>query len=242
MTRSLPIIATIREAQVSRDAVLAWELRRARKVARVLGVDSGGDVAALRRRLVERKLQLGHVDIEALLARKLPISDLVGRAGALVSRGHRTTCTITLTSSAGRAEALPGWYATAITTGDEAPLLAACPDHYLSRVIDGVQEVIETTGGAPLPVRMHFDDSETATVRAAADPAFPTQWVSTALASDGTPIGGVRHQFRDAPGSGFTARLTVEFPLATPPHMVAAHRWHLACEFSNWLEAINARS
>jgi hypothetical protein len=33
--------------------------------------------------------------------------------------------------------------------------------------------------------------------------------------------------------------LTGEFPIATPPWLIRAHRWHLACEFSNWIEAAN---
>ena len=49
-------------------------------------------------------------------------------------------------------------------------------------------------------------------------------------------IGGVRHQFRDTP-DGFLARLCVEFPRFTPRRVIAEHRWHLACEFSNWIEA-----
>lgn len=54
--------------------------------------------------------------------------------------------------------------------------------------------------------------------------------------SSGRAVGGVRHQLRDT-GTGLHARLTVELPLPTLPTMVAAHRWHLACEFSNWFEA-----
>ena len=57
-----------------------------------------------------------------------------------------------------------------------------------------------------------------------------------ARTSDGVAIGGVRHQFRDTT-DGFHARLTVEFPMPTIGRMVKGHRWHLACEFSNWIEA-----
>ncbi len=135
---------------------------------------------------------------------------------------------------------MPGWYAETIGANDEAPLIAACPDHWLSRTrSDGVQEVIETTGGSPLPIRMFFDDGETSSVKTKPDPGFSTTWISTARASTGSPIGGVCHQFRDHEAGGFRVRLTVEFPVTTLPHMIAAHRWHLACEFSNWLEAVN---
>ena len=60
-----------------------------------------------------------------------------------------------------------------------------------------------------------------------------------AAGAGGVPIGGVRHLFRDEP-NGFRARLTVEFPLTMPSYMIRQHRWHLACEFSNWIEAANA--
>ena len=53
-----------------------------------------------------------------------------------------------------------------------------------------------------------------------------------------TALGAIRHLFRDGPDR-FDVRLTIEFPRATAPHMIRAHRWHLACEFSNWIEAAN---
>jgi hypothetical protein len=52
-------------------------------------------------------------------------------------------------------------------------------------------------------------------------------------------MGGVRHLFRDET-HGFRVRLTVEFPVTTPAHTIQQHRWHLACEFSNWIEAANS--
>ena len=241
--QSLPIIALIANRQLTREDVRNWELARARKVARKLRVDPAGDLATLSERLIDRKLELGHAGIERLLDRDLRLSAAVARGGAMLSRRRRLSCTVALTSPTGSAEAIPAWYAQAIADNDERSLLAACPDHYLSRTNpDGTQEIIETTGGAPVPVRMFFDDSNTSAVQAAADPAFPVQWSSVAHSADGTAIGGVRHEFRDRPGDGFDVRLAIEFPLTTLPHMITAHRWHLACEFSNWLEMINHNS
>ena len=123
--------------------------------------------------------------------------------------------------------------------GDDAALIAACPDHYvLCAGADGVQKVIETTGGAPLAARILLDDSDISTVTTHADPAFPVQWVAVGRSSTGQPIGAIRHQFRDEP-NGFKVRLTGEFPAATPPYLIREHQWHLACEFSNWIEAAN---
>lgn len=79
----------------------------------------------------------------------------------------------------------------------------------------------------------------TSTITTAADPAFAVEWVAVARNRKGQAGGGIRHQFRDEPNR-FRTRLTAEFPARTPSHLVGAHAWHLACEFSNWLEAANS--
>ncbi len=88
--------------------------------------------------------------------------------------------------------------------------------------------------------RAALDDADTDAVTTQADPAFPVQWIAVGgTGGDGPPTGAIRHQFHDEP-SGFAARLTGEFPVATPPWLIRAHQWHLACEFSNWIEAASA--
>jgi hypothetical protein len=218
-----------------------WEAQRAARVAKKLGVSGrSAEIVILRRAIVERKLELGHDGIERLLARELRWSERVGRISAALSKGRRRLCTIELTADTGAAEIVPQWYQAATTTNDETPLIAACPDHYVLRTRrDGTQEVIETTGGAPLAVQMFFDASDLSTLTTTADAAFRTQWTGVARIADGTPVGGIRHQFQDA-AAGFRVRLTIEFPLTTPHFMIRAHQWHLACEFSNWIEAANA--
>jgi hypothetical protein len=67
------------------------------------------------------------------------------------------------------------------------------------------------------------------------DPGFPWDLSGVARDSGGRVIGGVRHEFRNVSG-GFHARINVEFPRFIAPHMITQHRWHLACEFSNWIE------
>lgn len=136
---------------------------------------------------------------------------------------------------------VPRYYRHAMETDDEVALLSACPDHYiLCERTDGLQQVVETTGGSPLAARIFLDESDTGTVTTAADPTFPVQWVAVGGTSPaGPPAGAIRHQFRDEP-EGFEARLTGEFPLAAPPWLIRGHQWHLACEFSNWIEAANS--
>jgi hypothetical protein len=232
--------AIIDGREVPRDEVLSWERRRAQKVLAKLGVNVHSDgVVALRRAHTERKLELGHDAIERLLGRELRASEHVGRIGAAASRGRRRMCTIEIAGEGASVEMLPGWYRDAIAANDELPLIEACPDHFISRTRpDGRKEVIETTGGSPLAVRMFFDEDDVSTLTSQPDPAFPVEWAAVATSAGGVPIGGVRHLFRDEP-NGFRVRLTVEFPLTMPSYMIRQHRWHLACEFSNWIEAAN---
>jgi hypothetical protein len=82
---------------------------------------------------------------------------------------------------------------------------------------------------------LFIDYQDTASLRSTPDPAFPHQITAVARLHDGTPMGGLRHQLRDT-ATGFTMRLTAEFPAAAPSNLIAGHRWHFACEFSNMIE------
>lgn len=238
----MTITAEIDGRMVSRAEVLAWEARRASRVCRKLGVTApSADVVALREVLVARKLELGHDALERMLAREMRLSALGGRALVALSLRRPHLCTVELSGVGGSAEGVPRYYQAALDSGDEAALLAACPDHYVfSASGEGLQQVIETTGGSPLAARIFLDESDVRAVTTPADPAFPVQWVAVGRGDrSGRAAGGIRHQFQDGP-DGFKARLTGEFPAATPPHLIRAHRWHLACEFSNWIEAANS--
>jgi len=237
------ITAVLGDRSASRAEVLEWEGRRAAVVFKKLGMGAPpGDVAAAREALVAKKLGLGHAEIERRLARQMAMATRSSRLMSALSRGRRRLCVTELRCGEGSAESMPAFYKAAMDSGEEAPLLAASPDHWMLRKRDdGIQQVIETTGGSPLTSCIDLDENEVGPISTPADPSFPVQWVAFGRARlDGPPAGALRHQFRDEPGGGFTARLTIEFPRVTPARFVDAHRWHLACEFSNWIEAANA--
>jgi hypothetical protein len=239
----LDITAVFGERSASRAEVLEWEGRRAAVVYKKLGMGAPpADVAARREALVARKLELGHAEIERRLARQMAMATRSSRVMSALSRGGRRLCVVELRGTGGSAEAVPAFYKAAMDSGDEAPLLAAAPDHWILRKRDdGIQQVIETTGGSPLASRIYLDENEVGPISTPADPSFPVQWVALGRARlDGPPAGALRHQFRDEPGGAFTARLTIEFPRVTPARFVNEHRRHLACEFSNWIEAASA--
>lgn len=233
----MSIRAVIGDRDVVREEVLGWEARRIDAAARKLGVTvPGGLLAERREALLRAKLDLGEREIERRLARDVRWAGRIGRATSR-PRGRRRLSVCDLHVSAGSAAQFAEWFRSRTREDDHEAMLAACPEHFVLRTRpDGRQEVLETTGGSPLASRFLVDYEDTSTLLTHPDAAFPEQIAGVALIADGVPVGGVRHQFRDE-GEGFRARLTVEFPALTNPHMLAQHRWHLACEFSNWIEA-----
>ena len=191
---------------------------------------------ARRAALIEAKLDRGRRWAEDRFARQVRWSDrLVGALARASVRRRR--CEVELFVPSATAEGFPAWYEARAVSNDDHAMLVACPDHHLFRPTeDGRQEVWETTGGSPLASRFFFTIGDTEALVTSPDRSYPIQLAGAAQLVDGTLIGGIRHQFRDEPG-GVRALLTVEFPWLIGPAAPALHRWHLACEFSLWLEA-----
>ena len=224
---------------ISRADVLAWEAKRVTKGLRKFGVSaSRGDLLALRKTLADAKLSMGRAVIENKLAREVSISDRLTRVLARASRGRRRLSQVELLVPWAKADQLPAWYAAKNETDDEIAFLAATPDHHLFRPIENSkgQEVWETTGGSPLASRFFIEIDSAEGLVTKPDPTNPVQLVGCARLADRTILGGVRHQFRDE-RTGARLLLTVEFPWLMGPVGPAAHRWHLASEFANWMAA-----
>ncbi len=236
MTRSITTI--INGQSIPRQRVLDWEMKRARHVLHKLGVQPAStDLATLHQQLLAYKQQLGTDQILKILRWDLALSTPAAILTAQLSFGARRFSMIELVVSDGSAEHFVDWFNARGRSNDEAAMLAATPDHYVIRTdAHGTQEVVETNGGSPLAARFFIDYQDLSSLRSPIDPAYPLQIAGVARAANGTPIGSVRHQFRNE-GSGFRARLLVEFPLLIIPTVVSGHQWHLASEFTRWIEA-----
>jgi hypothetical protein len=240
---------------VSRQEVHQWEFMRGERALRLLKTHLGAErtrgllssagltsaepeaLGDLREMLAVLKARLGPDDIRAMMQGKCRRSGLAIKAVLALSGERKKLCTIDLLADGTDAEGYLDWFMHTHESDNEAQMLAANPDHWLiRRTEDGRQEVIENIGSSPLPshVFINFDDEHKPALKQ--DPAFPVQLVATARLPNGRIAGGVRHQFRDE-GDGLRARLGIEFPLAFPGPLMRAHQWHLACEFSNWIEA-----
>lgn len=235
---NVAVRAFINGREVPRGQVLDWERRRAQAVARKLGATPVGlDLPTLNRQLLVHKLKLGPARILHILRRELAVSDAVAVLTARLSFGARRFSAIELLVDGGSAQQFVDWFNERGRINDEAAMLAGTADHYVLRSTpDGAHEVVETNGGSPLAARFFIDYDDLSSLRSAIDPDYSLQIAGVARSAGGLPIGGVRHQFCDE-GQGFRARLLVEFPLLILPQIVSGHQWHLASEFSNWIEA-----
>jgi len=237
-TQKFTIDAVIAGHAVSRDEVLAWEAGRLPKAARKIGLPvPAGDLARQRAAFTDSKLSLGADEIRRRLARDICLAGVVARGSTRLSAGRRVTSVCDLHVTGGSAAAFVEWFTDAERDDYARSMIAANPDHFLiDTAPDGRQEVIETTGGSPLATQFFVDYDDTSPLVTPRDAAYPVEAAGVARTAAGLAIGGVRHEFRDE-ANGFHARLCVEFPRLTASYMVAQHRWHLACEFGNWIEA-----
>ena len=249
------ITAIIEGELVTRAEVQRWESRRATAVLKKFGRRLGprgfaellpdatlasllaSDLDTQRAALVTLKTGLGHAGIYAMLRHELTASDRTARLAVAASRGRTAFSVTRLVAPGCSADQFATWFDDLVVTNAEIDMIDACPDHYLLRGLpDGRQEVIETTGGSPTATRFLVDYVNVDTVSVPVDPAYPIQIAGRAVLDDGFVLGGIRHQFRDRDGT-MEALLTVEFPGMFPGTLIAAHRWHLATEFSNWIIA-----
>ncbi|MFC9895021.1 hypothetical protein ACFVMC_15155 [Nocardia sp. NPDC127579] len=241
---------------VDQVEVVEWERRRLSVAAARLRRDHGGvvigeldsllahaeisvdDLSTARVALAQVRLMIGEDGLRELLAADLLASEAAARAGIAASGGHWQYAITEIASSRGTAQGFLEWFDSARVNNERAVWTDACPDHYIIATLpDGRQEVVEVTGGAMLASQFFVDYADTAGVMVPSDPAFPLTVCGVASLSDGSVIGGVRHQFRDEPGGGFRGQFKVAFPAALPGLYIAEHRWHLACEFGNWISA-----
>lgn len=229
-----------------------WERRRLQavlaKLRRTLKVQApahgaADDLASQRGELLRLKEQLGRAGLREALSGSLRMAGFVTKLMVRLSGSRRKQCVVEMRVAHCSAQLLSQGIDDLMandTAANRKINLLVCPDHYVLEPRGNVLEVIETTGGSPFPAQFFMQFEDDSGVKSPRDAAFPYQSTGTARASDGTVIGGVRHQFRDE-GNGALVRLMVEFPQPTLQHMIREHQWHLACEFTHWVREVQRR-
>ncbi|MER7671719.1 hypothetical protein ABTY61_25125 [Kitasatospora sp. NPDC096128] len=215
----LTIHTTLDNTPQPPEAVLTWELDRARAALRLL------------------KQRLGDDRMRELLTPDTTAADAALTTWAHASQGRWRTAVTELTATGIDADRFLTWWQGRLQAGDRTALLAANPEHYLADSTGDRVEIIETLGTTPTRFLLHFHDD--VPITAPDHATFPTRIGATGTLADGTEVLRVMHEFADTP-TGLRIRLTVQFPEAAPDLLPTGHQWHFACEFTNWLQAAHA--
>jgi len=189
VNKHLDLTTEIGGRQASRDAVLAWEMKRLKVVLKFLGApvtDAEADVDELRRRLYELKRIIGPRTLQRRVAMRTRVGNAVSTAAAKAAKGERVASSITIRVPSGSAEEFADWFNAESALADSDAMLAACPDHYfIGEDSRGRQKVIETTGGSPLPTGFFIDYRDISSLSTPASPEYPIQIAGVARTAGG---------------------------------------------------------
>ncbi|WP_327173266.1 hypothetical protein OG471_38695 [Streptomyces sp. NBC_01336] len=196
-----------------------------------------------RRALDRFRARLGRQGLLDLLAEDIEEGNAFLRESARTSDGSFKGGTTVLTTQGLTSGAFLDWMDKAFA-GNEGPLLAAHPEHYVMGTDSIGARVVENIG--PHVADFYMGGWGTAALAWATDAAellpeseFPRKMSSNLFLADGTVVGRALIQFGDT-AEGFTANLTVYFPVTCPDEVLEHHLRHYAVEFRNWIVAAAA--
>ena len=180
---------------------------------------------------------MGQEQTEKLVKRQTALSKPVAVALAKLSRGKRVQSAIDFYAEGISAKEFVGWFEEQSRLNNTAAMLQAHPEHYvIDNRPDSTQYVCETTGGSPMVSEFKICFGNTGAIAIPLREDCPYRIEGVSVQTSGLCIGGARHQFKDTP-EGLHGFLSIDFPKITPRKMVDGHKWHLAIEFANWVEA-----
>ncbi len=226
--------------QFTKRDMYNWKKQRIKKAYKALHIKIPKNVtlSEMSRKLTELKVQKSDDEIRTILSKKLFFSRYVMKIAGILSGKRRRVARTTITAKGITADKFSHVLDSLMVEATEENRkvnLSVYPEHYvLTPDKNGVLEVIETTGNAPIPVQFFITFGDENGLTEPKNPQFTHQSAGVAKLKDGTIIGGVRHQFRNT-SAGIECRLAVEFPALCPKMIVNAHQKHLAVEFTNWL-------
>lgn len=249
---ALSLQTTINGDLISRAEVLEWEARRIQIVvdrmahnypqavagelaaATIRPATDISNIDAERDALADAKIEAGEQAMRDLLAQDVLVTTPFAEAAASSGAGW-VKSEIEIVTNRGTAERFSNWFDSKVFSSDQRPMLVACPDHYvLNPVYPNGQFVLETTGGASLASQFTIDYDDTKVLPVERNNNFPVQYNGAAVNENGTVIGGTNHMIRTL-DQGIHGRLIALFPASLPGSMIEEHRWHLACEWGNWI-------
>ncbi|KIF67005.1 hypothetical protein HY68_35025 [Streptomyces sp. AcH 505] len=196
-----------------------------------------------RRALDRFRTRLGREGLLDLLAADIEEGNAFLRECARTSKDRFKAGTTVLAVQGLTSAAFLAWMDEAFA-GDEHALLVAHPEHYVMGTDDIGARVVENIG--PYVCSFYMGGWGTAALAWAEDAdellpesEFPRKMSSNLFLADGTVVGRALIQFGDT-ADGFTANLTVYFPVTSPDDVLEHHLRHYAVEFRNWIVAAAA--
>ncbi|MET9535461.1 MULTISPECIES: hypothetical protein [unclassified Streptomyces] len=197
------------------------------------------------RRVLDRfRTRLGRQGLLDLLAADIEEGNAFLRESARTSDGTFKAGTTVLATQGLTSGEFLTWMDGAFAGDDERVLLAAHPEHYAMGTDSVGARVVENIG--PHVCSFYMGGWGTDAMAWAEDAAellpeseFPRKMSSNLFLTDGTVVGRALIQFGDT-ADGFTANLTVYFPVTCPDDVLDHHLRHYAVEFRNWIIAAAA--
>uniref|UniRef100_UPI00403F6744 hypothetical protein n=1 Tax=Candidatus Enterococcus willemsii TaxID=1857215 RepID=UPI00403F6744 len=237
----------INNKRVSNEEVDAWEFKRLKYQYQFFmkrGYDltnpsEAPNIKLARKDMGRFKASIKPEQLRRILKNRYKIGNLISKMTALLSRGKRrysmTEFFIPTTLSPERVMDDIKKIMLENTQEHLFMNLATNPDHFvLLGIGDNIQEVVEMTGGSPLPTRFFAHYGDESGLTSSRSEGYLVQLAGCAKLEDGTVIGGVRHQIKREE-NGIRFKALVEFPSMVPKFMLNKHQYHLACEFREWL-------
>ncbi|MDW8544455.1 hypothetical protein SD311_005340 [Staphylococcus sp. KG4-3] len=242
----------INGVEVSAKDVEKWEFKRLKRTQKYLRKkfdlekdinNVSSDLNNLSEKVVNTKLNLGFDKIRETMKCRYKLGNLMSLMAEKLSFGNRKFCITEIyvpNSDLNSTEIMNAISEVMMEHNDKNDLMniVSNPDHYvlLGRT-DNLQEVLEITGGSPLPTRFFAEYYNETKLKSKKSSDYDVELPGVAKLENGVIIGGMRHQVKRE-NDGFRFKALVEFPGILPNSMIKQHQLHLACEFGHWISFV----
>lgn len=201
------------------------------------------DLDILNENIANTKLNVGFDELRRTMKRRYELGNLLSLIAEKLSFGKRKFCITEIyvaNSDLKPKEVMDAISEVMMERSDEHDFMNTIsnPDHYvLIGKTPYLQEVLEITGGSPLPTRFFAEYYNETKLKSKKSSDYDIELPGVAKLENGVIIGGMRHQVKRE-NNGFRFKALVEFPGILPNSMIKQHQLHLACEFGHWISFI----
>lgn len=228
----------INEQTCTEETLKAWEQKRVKAVSEMLHKTLGTPLVNSAKELTDLKMSIPDEKLRSLCKKNIRKSDRASAFLMKLSRGKTRNCVVEMEIQGAGAQEMKDQYYNMMFHNNEENRrlnLSANPDHFSLLGKPGYrQDVVESSGAMSSQSRFFVCFGDDEGMHSVPDPDYPVAAVGSCRTGSGLVIGGCRHQFRDT-DYGCYAKLTVEFPKATPAGVIREHQLHVGVEFSNWI-------